>query len=147
MTSEFSVAVHALVYLNHKASIVSSEELAVNICTNPARVRKVMARLKKAGLVRTKEGAEGGYHFTGDPQKVTLRQVGEALDMRYVSATWHSGDTDMQCLVASGMADIMDEIYGNLDSLCREKLSEITIKMIDGKIFGPDGRGQRRSAH
>lgn len=145
MTSEFSVAVHALVYLNHKAGIVSSEELAKNICTNPARVRKVMARLKKAGLVRTKEGVEGGYLFIGDPQAVTLGQIGEALDMRYVSAAWRSGDTDMECLVASGMADIMDEIYGKLDSLCREKLYEFTIKMIDGKIFGPAGKGKRRS--
>ena len=47
MTSDYCVAVHALVYLNHKAKVLSSEELAENICTNPARVRKVMAKLKK----------------------------------------------------------------------------------------------------
>ena len=46
MTSEFAIAVHALVYLNHKGETVSSEALAENICTNPARVRKVMAKLK-----------------------------------------------------------------------------------------------------
>ena len=55
MTSEFGMAVHALTFLNHKGEIVSSEALAKNICTNPARVRKVMAKLKKAGLVDTKE--------------------------------------------------------------------------------------------
>ena len=49
MNSDFIVAVHALVYLNHKADIVSSEALAKNICTNAARVRKVMAPLKRAG--------------------------------------------------------------------------------------------------
>ena len=37
MTSDYCVAVHALVYLNHKAKVLSSEELAENICTNPAR--------------------------------------------------------------------------------------------------------------
>ena len=63
MTSEFGMAVHALTFLNHKGEIVSSEALAKNICTNPARVRKVMAKLKKAGLVDTKEGLEGGYRF------------------------------------------------------------------------------------
>lgn len=65
MTSEFGMAVHALTFLNHKGEIVSSEALAKNICTNPARVRKVMAKLKKAGLVDTKEGLEGGYLFQG----------------------------------------------------------------------------------
>ena len=53
MNSDFIVAVHALVYLNHKADIVSSEALAKNICTNAARVRKVMAPLKRAGFVTT----------------------------------------------------------------------------------------------
>ena len=47
MNSDFIVAVHALVYLNHKADIVSSEALAKNICTNAARVRKVMAPLTR----------------------------------------------------------------------------------------------------
>ena len=59
MTSEFAIAVHALVYLNHKGETVSSEALAENICTNPARVRKVMAKLKKAGLVATRRGSTG----------------------------------------------------------------------------------------
>lgn len=72
MTSEFGMAVHALTFLNHKGEIVSSEALAKNICTNPARVRKVMAKLKKAGLVDTKEGLEGGYLFSKDAQKVDL---------------------------------------------------------------------------
>ena len=49
MTSEFGMAVHALTFLNHKGEMVSSEVLAENICTNPARVRKVMAKLKRAG--------------------------------------------------------------------------------------------------
>lgn len=35
MTGNFCVAVHALVYLNHKGETVSSEKLAENICTNP----------------------------------------------------------------------------------------------------------------
>ena len=48
MTGAFSLAVHALVYLNHKATTLSSEMLAENICTNPARIRKVMSQLKRA---------------------------------------------------------------------------------------------------
>ena len=48
MTAEFTVAVHALVYLHHRGGWLSSEELAQNVCTNPARIRKIMAKLKKA---------------------------------------------------------------------------------------------------
>ena len=72
MNSEFTIAVHALVFLNHKRESVSSDKLAANICTNPARVRKIMGKLKKKGLISTKEGVVGGYLFDLDPSKVTL---------------------------------------------------------------------------
>ena len=136
MTSDFCVAVHGLVYLNHKGKVLSSEELAENICTNPARVRKVMAKLKKAGLVQTKEGSVGGYLFVLDPGKVTLRQVAQALEIRFVDTAWRSGDSDMECPVASGMADIMDAVFNDLDARCKQRLEEITIQTIDTKIFG-----------
>lgn len=47
MNSSFSIAVHALVYLNHMEKVLSSEELARNVCTNPVLIRKVMSKLKK----------------------------------------------------------------------------------------------------
>lgn len=136
MNSEFTIAVHALVYLNHKKEYVSSEKLAENICTNPARVRKIMGKLRKSGLITTKEGIIGGYLFEDDPADVSLDMVGKALQTSYVSASWKSGDSDMDCLVASGMAGIMDEIYSDLDDLCRKFLKGITIQTIDQKIFG-----------
>ena len=37
MKSDFSVAVHALVYLSVKGCTLSSDALADNICTNAAR--------------------------------------------------------------------------------------------------------------
>lgn len=135
MTSEFAIAVHALVYLNHRQETVSSETLASNVCTNPARVRKVMAKLKKAGVIVTKEGLEGGYYFEKDSSSVSLRQICDALEVDFVSASWKSGDKDMDCMIASGMAAIMDDIYKDLDELCRKRLESISIATIEQKIF------------
>ena len=136
MNSDFVVAVHALVYLNHKADVVSSEALADNICTNAARVRKVMAPLKRAGFVETREGSVGGYRFAADPAKTDLKQVADALGVRFVQSSWRSGDTDMECLVASGMADIMDDIFVDLNERCRERLALTSVADIDARIFG-----------
>lgn len=136
MTSEFGVAVHALVYLHHKGITLSSEELSKNICTNPARVRKVMSKLKKAGIISTKEGAVGGYTFIRKAEEVTLQEISSALDVRFVSSAWRSGDTDMVCLIASGMADVMDGVYQGMDDQCKGYLEGITIQDIDDRIFG-----------
>lgn len=137
MNSAFSVGVHALVYLNHKKGMLSSEELAENICTNPARVRKIMASLKQAGLVETKEGNEGGYRLVKDPKELTLACIAEALDVCFVEVAWRSGDSSMECLVASGMANLMDGIFAELDQKCKGYLEAISIADLDRRIFAP----------
>lgn len=136
MTSEFAIAVHALVYLNHKGETLDSEALAANVCTNPVRVRKVMAKLKKAGFVSTKEGVRGGYSMAKAPEEIDLCQIGDALEVDFVKASWKSGNPEMKCLIASGMAGIMDSIYGELNEVCRRKMESITINDINGQIFG-----------
>lgn len=138
MTSEFGIAVHALVFLYSQGETVTSEKLAQNICTNPARVRKVMAQLKRAGLVQTHEGAVGGYRFAADAHAVTLCDVAQAVDASFVSAAWHSGDVDKPCLVASGMGALMDEVYAGLDALCKERLRSVSIADLQARLF--DGK-------
>ena len=89
MDSSFNLAIHALVCLSHSGRSLSSEALAENICTNPTRVRRVLAGLKKAGMVETREGLDGGYRLTADPASLTLRQVAEAV----IPALWTARGT------------------------------------------------------
>lgn len=136
MNSDFNVAIHALVYLDHKACSLSSEELADNICTNPARVRKVMSNLKKQGLVASTEGAQGGYAMTRTAEGIALDEVARAVGGKFVYSTWMSGDSDKECLVSSGMAGVMDDLYAELDEVCRRTLHDKTIAGIERRIFG-----------
>ena len=91
MDSSFNLAVHALVCLSHSGRSLSSEALAENICTNPTRVRRVLAGLKKAGMVETREGLDGGYRLTVDPASLTLRQVAKAVNTRFVDCACTAG--------------------------------------------------------
>lgn len=136
MNSDFTVAVHGLVYLNHKGQVLSSEDLAENICTNPVRIRRVMAQLKREGLVETRQGNGGGYQAVEGCGKIPLAQVAKALGTRFVASNWRSGDLDCTCLVSSGMGEIMESILAELDQLCLERLETLTIGEIDGRIFG-----------
>lgn len=135
MTSEFSVAVHALVFLNHKGTVYSSEALAENICTNAARIRKIMVKLKKADLVETKEGIDGGYLFVKKAEDISLCTVADGLDFAFVTSGWKPGNGQMQCLIASGMAGVLEELYLDLNLQCRQQLEKITIADMDKKIF------------
>lgn len=135
MTSEFAIAVHALVVLSHKHTVVSSDVLAENICTNPTRVRKVLSRLKKAGLVETKEGAVGGYQLVVPAGQIDLRTVADTLEISFVASSWKSGNPKMSCMISSGMAGVLDGLYADLDRSCREQMAQITIADLENQIF------------
>ena len=47
MSSEFTIAVHAMIWLNRQGGTLDSETLAEKVGTNPVRIRKVMAKMRK----------------------------------------------------------------------------------------------------
>ena len=73
-----------------------------------------------------------------EAKEIDLCQIGDALEVDFVKASWKSGNPDMKCLIASGMAGIMDGIYEDLNEKCRERLKSITIDDINNKIFKED---------
>ena len=135
MTSEFAIGVHALVYLNHKNETLSSELLAENICTNPARIRKVMAKLKKAGLLETREGNSGGYELHGDAAAIRLSDLAQALQQPLTKSGWRSGTLNTYCMIATGMGTVVDTLEASLNEVCMQSLSQITIEDISQQLI------------
>ncbi len=144
MTAEFLVAAHALAYLNRKKCCVSSEELASTICTNPARIRKIMLKLKNAGLIETQSGKTGGYILTKAPEDVTLGEVAAATDGEIVDANWRPGNPHEDCLVTSEMGQVMDTVLAGLNKACFSYLAGITVKDIDRKLLFVNKKKQPR---
>ena len=135
MNSEFIIALHALAYLRHRNTMVSSEELAKSICTNPARIRKVMAKLKKAGLLETREGNSGGYELQGDASAIKLSDLAQALQQPLTNSGWRSGALNTYCMVATGMGTVVDTLEASLNEVCMQSLSQITIEDISQQLI------------
>ncbi|TNJ64607.1 Rrf2 family transcriptional regulator [Paenibacillus hemerocallicola] len=128
MNSEFTVAVHSLVFLAYLPEhMASSETIARNVSTNPTRIRKIMSFLREQGFVKTKEGVGGGYMLNCDPQKVTLAQIYRAMACGALKPNWNSGDPGQDCLVASNMQSVMDHIFREAEVQYRRCLEQTTI--------------------
>lgn len=130
MPSEFIIAIHVLAYLRKEAKQMSSEEIAKNVCVNPVRIRKVLAPLKKAGIIETKEGLNGGYFFQIGKETITLKQIYDALQINICQTSWRSGDIHNECMVSSGMSHVVDNLCNDLENVCQDYLSTITIRDI-----------------
>ncbi len=144
MDGLFIIAVHALVYLSHTGVFTSSRELGGNICTNSARIRKVMSKLSDAGLVETRKGKCGGYRINGDTGRITLRTVAEALKTSFASPSWESRDYDRECLISTHMKDEMEDLGRKMDGVLYSFLGGITICDIEKDIMTRYRSGEDR---
>lgn len=135
MNSEFTIAVHSLALLaNRPDHMASSELIAKNVCTHPARIRKIMSILRKHGFVKTKEGIGGGYILNCDPQEVTLAQIYRTVSSGTLKPHLCTGDPEESCLVSSNMHCVMDEIFNEAEVYFAKYLDQITIQSVLEKI-------------
>ncbi|ULL13699.1 Rrf2 family transcriptional regulator [Paenibacillus sp. H1-7] len=116
MNSEFTIAVHSLVLLAYRPDhMATSDMIAHNVCTHPARVRKVMALLRKHGYVAAKEGTGGGFLLHCEPAEVTLADMYRLTSLGSVKPGWCSGDVEQDCMIACNMATVMDHIFSGAE--------------------------------
>lgn len=135
MNSEFTIAVHSLVYLAYLPDrMASSESIASNVSTNPARIRKIMSCLRKRGFVQTKEGIGGGYILHGNPQEITLGEIYRTVSCGSLKPNWCTGDPEHSCLVSSHTQQVMDEIFHSAELHLETYLDQITIQSVLEKI-------------
>nr|WP_232330824.1 MULTISPECIES: Rrf2 family transcriptional regulator [unclassified Thermoactinomyces] len=135
VNSEFTIAVHSLVYLTHlPGHMASSESIAANVSTHPARIRKVMGCLRKHGFVKTKEGIGGGYILDCDPDEITLAQVYRAVSCGSFKPSWCTGDPEQTCPVSSNAQRVMDQIFADAEAYFETYLARITIRSVLEKI-------------
>jgi len=135
MNSEFTIAVHSLVLLAYRPDhMATSEMIAHNVCTHPARVRKVLALLRKQGYVAAKEGLGGGFLLNCDPDEVTLADVYRITSMGSVKPNWCSGDVEQDCMIACNMASVMDQIFVGAETQLIDYFSRSTIRDVMDQV-------------
>jgi Rrf2 family protein len=80
-SSRVAVAVHILTLLASLGDeLVSSEFIAGSVNTNPAVIRRLLRMLTGVGLVRTRMGPGGGATLALPPERISLRDVYDAVE-------------------------------------------------------------------
>lgn len=74
--TQFAVGVHVLTLLAAASGDPqSSEQMADSVGANPVHIRRVLGRLRNAGLVESRPGPGGGWRLRADPSLITLGGV------------------------------------------------------------------------
>ena len=139
-SSRFIVALHTLAVLaahawkDREGDVLSSEQIAQSVNTNPVVIRRILSLLRKAGIVESRGGRHGGSRLARPAEAVTLRDVFDAVEEGPVFH-FHYADPDPCCPVGAGIHDIFcvinreaaDALRGVLE---RRTLAEVTAAML-----------------
>ncbi|RAW15268.1 transcriptional regulator [Paenibacillus taichungensis] len=80
ISSRFSIAVHTLSLIAVVPNECTGDFIAKSVNTNPVIIRRIMSKLKQAGLIEVRPGV-GGASLLKDPADITLLDIYHALEV------------------------------------------------------------------
>jgi Rrf2 family protein len=109
--TQFAVAVHVLTMLaGLPRELQTSAVMAESVGSNPVHIRRVLARLREAGLVASRPGPHGGWQLLRSPDQVTLADVWRVVNAGSPVLGVHEADPN---------CDVGKRIQANLEHVDR----------------------------
>lgn len=128
--SRLTIAAHTLTWmeLNKREGheVATSEQIAGSVNTNPVVIRRLLAELRKAGLVESRRGAGAGWTLTRELESITLLDVYEAVEPSALFAM-HRATPNQECPVGFGIRPAMQSIYDGIEDTVRGELARTTL--------------------
>lgn len=130
---KLSDAVHLLVYIEiFPDDDLSSRAIARSIVTNPSMVRSLMMDLRKAGLLKTKQGS-AEPELAKKPEEISLYDIFAAVDMDH-HLLHVDEDTAQKCPVGGNIQTPLAEAYAEVEEAAFAKMREISLQEIVDQI-------------
>lgn len=137
MNSQLTIAAHILAVLAHHNDdeAVTSEVLAKGFGTSPVVIRRTLAKLKQAGLVKSKPGAGGGSVLAKPSAEITLRDAYTAVaDDAKTVLSRHPGNCGEGIDIAPVIADYLNELFEDAEQALLKNLEAVNISELTQEI-------------
>lgn len=130
---KLSDAVHLLVYIEiFPDDDLSSRAIARSIVTNPSMVRSLMMDLRKAGLLKTKQG-NAEPELAKKPEEISLYDIFAAVGMDH-HLLHVDEDTEQKCPVGGNIQGPLAKAYAEVEEAAFAKMREISLREIVDQI-------------
>ena len=105
---------------------VTSAWLAGSVNTSPSFVRRVLAKLSKAGLVETATGKNGACWLARRPRDISLLEVYRAVGAPKVFAI-HAYDPHRPCLVSCNIKSALESVLQRTQTSMETSLGKMNL--------------------
>ncbi|WP_341779167.1 Rrf2 family transcriptional regulator [Levilactobacillus sp. HBUAS70063] len=123
---KLSDAIHILVYIYIAPGNLDSTTIASSVASNPSVVRRLMAALKKAGLIASRAGA-AEPRLARPANEISLRDVFRAVEPN--SELLHVDPrTNLDCPVGAHIQQTLDGAYSRIQRAAENEMRQLTIQ-------------------
>jgi Rrf2 family protein len=130
LNTQFSIAVHILAGLGCCADQeLTSSRLAASVNTSPSFVRRVLAKLSRAGLIETCKGKKGACWLARSPRDISLLQVYRAVEAPAAFAI-HSYAERKPCRVSCHIKSALERVLAKTQKAMEASLKKITLAQV-----------------
>jgi len=134
VNTQFSIAVHMMAGLAYRCDKdTTSGTLARSVNTSPSFVRRVLARLSKAGLVETTTGKAGACRLAKDAGEISLLDIYEAVNAPRAFSI-HSYAEQKNCPVSCHIKVALAKALAKTQKAMEAGLAEISLEQIVSEV-------------
>jgi Rrf2 family protein len=126
VNTQFSIAVHIMAGLGLCGSDITSAEIAGSVNTSPSFVRRILAKLSKAGLVNTATGKSGSCWLTRKPNDISLLEIYRAVDAPKVFAVHHY-NPQRGCTVSCNIRYALENVLNKSQLSFEDALRKVSL--------------------
>jgi len=128
--SRLTIAIHALTWLalarRRGREVLTSDQVAASVNTNPVILRRSLGDLRRAGLVEVRHGTGSGWRLAREPAAITLLDVYDAVGPEPLFALHHT-EPNLECPVGRGIRPALGHVYGVIEQAVRSELAGTSI--------------------
>ncbi|QBD82377.1 Rrf2 family transcriptional regulator [Ktedonosporobacter rubrisoli] len=128
-SSRFTVALHILTWMalvSRQREIVTSDQIAASVNTNPVFIRRILGLLEKAHLVTVQHGTGAGWKLAHKAEEISLLDVFQAVEQAPLFEMHHS-QPNQACPVGRGIQPALKGFYENAENALKQQLAQTTI--------------------
>ncbi|MBE5783208.1 MAG: Rrf2 family transcriptional regulator [Clostridiales bacterium] len=134
LSTKGKYGLYAMVYLaQHDGEGPQSLRAIAELGLPEQYLEQLLGNLRRAGLVKTVRGAQGGYHLSRSPEEITMRDIIEAMEgplslSECVGEPEHACPRGGNCAAKGVWAYLTDQINGLLDGITLTDMINQNIK-------------------
>lgn len=117
---------HGLIHMSQHEGVATSKSIAKMFDTNPVVVRRMMAGLRKDGIVDSQKGHGGGWLLIKKPEDITLLDIHQALGNSNIVSI-NLTQEQPECLVVQAVNEALEKSITEARTLLYKRFGEISL--------------------